>query len=95
MFDRVGGLDATLDWPNVLGTGEQQRLAFARLLLIQPRFAFLDESTTALDRNTERDLYSILPSVVEQYVSTGSVSDLNEFHEHVLELKGDGTWSYR
>lgn len=95
MFERVGGLDATLDWPNVLGTGEQQRLAFARLLLIKPRYAFLDEATTAFDRTIERDLYTILPTIVEQYVSTGSASDLGEFHEHVLELQGDGTWSYK
>ena len=72
-----------------------QRLAFARLLLIKPRFVFLDEATTALDRGIEQDLYQILPSIVEQYVSTGSASDLAEFHEHVLELRGDGTWSYR
>ena len=95
MFDRVGGLDATLDWPNVLGTGEQQRLAFARLLLIKPRFVFLDEATTALDRGIEEELYRILPTIVEHYVSTGSASDLAEFHENVLELRGDGTWSYR
>lgn len=94
MFERVGGLDATLDWPNVLGTGEQQRLAFARLLLIRPRIVFLDEATTAMDRLVEQQLYSLLPGCVERYVSTGSPGDLGEFHENVLELKGDGTWSY-
>lgn len=95
MLERVGGLDATLDWPNVLGTGEQQRLAFARLLLIKPRIVFLDEATTAIDRTVEQQLYQLLPTIVQQYVSTGSPSDLGEFHEHALELKGDGTWSYR
>ena len=95
MFERVGGLDATLDWPNVLGTGEQQRLAFARLLLIRPRFVFLDEATTAMDRSVEQLLYQLLPSVVEHYVSTGSSTDLGEYHENTLELHGDGTWSYR
>jgi putative ATP-binding cassette transporter len=94
MFERVGGLDATLDWPNVLGTGEQQRLAFARLLLMRPRFVFLDEATTAMDRLVEQELYRSLPGCVERYVSTGSPIDLGEFHENVLELKGDGTWSY-
>lgn len=88
MFDRVGGLDATLDWPNVLGTGEQQRLAFARMLLVKPRIVFLDEATTAMDREIEEELYSLLPSVVERYVSTGSPTDLKGCHEHILNCMG-------
>ena len=95
MFNRVGGLDSVLDWPNVLGTGEQQRLAFARLLLIRPKVVFLDESTTAMDVTVERELYSLLPDVVESYVSTGSGKELESYHEHVLQLNGDGTWEYR
>lgn len=94
MFERVGGLDATLDWPNVLGTGEQQRLAFARLLLIKPRIVFLDEATTAIDKAVEQQLYRLLPGMVDRYVSTGSVGDIGEFHQRTLELRGDGTWSY-
>jgi putative ATP-binding cassette transporter len=38
-----------LDWADVLSLGEQQRLAFARLLINQPRFAVMDEATSALD----------------------------------------------
>lgn len=94
MFNRVGGLDATLDWPNILGTGEQQRLAFARLLLIRPTVAFLDEATTAIDRGLEQELYRILPNYVQRWVSIGSVIDLGEYHERTLQLTGDGTWHY-
>jgi putative ATP-binding cassette transporter len=95
MSQRVGGLDAILDWPNVLGTGEQQRLAFARILLIKPRILFLDEATTAIDASSERELYGVLPSVVERYVSTGNSHELEAYHEHVLDLTGDGRWHYR
>lgn len=94
MFNRVGGLDSVLDWPNILGTGEQQRLAFARLLLIRPTIAFLDEATTAIDRNLEQELYRILPQYARRWVSIGSVADLGEFHERTLVLSGDGTWQY-
>lgn len=94
MYRRVGGLDAVLDWPNVLGTGEQQRLAFARLLLIRPRLVFLDEATTAMDQNTEQLLYEMLPKYVGQIVSTGDKANLGKFHQHILTLKGDGTWQY-
>jgi putative ATP-binding cassette transporter len=94
MLERVGGLDAILDWPNILGTGEQQRLAFARLLLMKPKIVFLDEATTAMDRAVEQMIYTTLPNVVEQYVSTGSHAELSKYHEHSVQLVGDGTWRY-
>jgi putative ATP-binding cassette transporter len=94
MYNRVGGLDSVLDWPNILGTGEQQRLAFARLLLIKPDLVFLDEATTAMDGAIEQELYRKLPNYVERWVSIGSNADLAEFHEHTLQLKGDGSWQY-
>jgi putative ATP-binding cassette transporter len=94
MLERVGGLNAVLDWPNILGTGEQQRLAFARVLLAKPDLVFLDEATTAIDRSMEQSLYTILPQYVKSYVSTGNPSTLTPFHEHVLTLESGGTWSY-
>lgn len=51
--DRFGGLDSIHEWSSVLSLGEQQRLAFARLLLSQPKLALLDESTSALDEANE------------------------------------------
>ena len=55
--ERVGGFDAELDWGHLLSLGEQQRLAFARLLLAKPGYAFLDEATSALDEANEARLY--------------------------------------
>jgi len=46
-------LDSTHEWSSVLSLGEQQRLAFARLLLSKPQLALLDESTSALDEANE------------------------------------------
>ncbi|CAE7356098.1 unnamed protein product, partial [Symbiodinium microadriaticum] len=60
LVERYPDLGIKQDWPRLLSLGEQQRLAFARLLLNEPRFAVLDEATSALDVNTERMLYSML-----------------------------------
>ena len=48
------------DWAKVLSVGEQQRIAFARILLTKPTAVFLDESTSALDEGLELTLYELL-----------------------------------
>lgn len=53
ILSRVGGLDSAREWSSVLSLGEQQRLAFARLLLSKPKLVLLDESTSALDEANE------------------------------------------
>ncbi len=90
--DRLGGFDADLDWADVLSLGEQQRLAFARLLLTQPRYAILDEATSALDLKNEQHLYEQLEATKTTFVSVGHRSSLVKYHQQVLELLGDGSW---
>lgn len=53
ILSRIGSLDSTCEWSSVLSLGEQQRLAFARLLLSKPKLVLLDESTSALDEANE------------------------------------------
>ncbi len=89
---RVGGLDAQLDWAHLLSLGEQQRLAFARLLLTGPGYAILDEATSALDAANETHLYGLLRASGATYVSVGHSPSLMAHHDQVLELKGEGRW---
>ena len=93
VLERVGGLGAERDWPNTLSLGEQQQVAFARLLLARPRFAFLDEATSALDRETAQRLYRLLADTPISYVSVGSDSGLEEFHDRSLVLGRNGVWA--
>jgi putative ATP-binding cassette transporter len=85
--EQFGGLDAELHWADVLSGGEQQRLAFARLLLNEPRFAILDEATSALDVPSEERLYSRLASQPTTVISIGHRPSLRKFHNRVIELK--------
>ncbi|MEM9157114.1 MAG: ABC transporter ATP-binding protein/permease [Cyanobacteria bacterium P01_F01_bin.33] len=89
---RFGGFDALEDWPNVLSLGEQQRLAFARVLLTKPRYAILDESTSALDVNNERSLYEQLSQLNIDYLSVGHRPTLLQYHQTVLVLDGSSGW---
>ena len=71
LSDRLGGLDAELEWSHVLSLGEQQRIAFLRLLLHEPALAFLDEATGALDTATEASCYRALQKHSTSFVSVG------------------------
>lgn len=73
-MERVGGLEAEAEWSHVLSLGEQQRVAFLRLLLHSPRAAFLDEATGALDSATEAALYTRLRAYCTSYISVGACS---------------------
>ncbi len=89
---RYPDLDIKQDWPRLLSLGEQQRLAFARLLLNSPRFVVLDEATSALDVATEKHLYRLLSEREMAFVSVGHRPTLAAFHDVVLELDGQGGW---
>ena len=89
---RYPDLDVKQDWQRILSLGEQQRLAFARLLLNSPRYVVLDEATSALDVKTERLLYELLLEREISFVSVGHRPSLKRFHSSVLELYGNGDW---
>ena len=92
LVQRYPDLDIKQDWPRLLSLGEQQRLAFARLLLNGPRFVVLDEATSALDVATEKHLYELLCQREMAFVSVGHRPTLTAFHDTVLELDGQGGW---
>jgi putative ATP-binding cassette transporter len=89
---RVGGLDAELVWKDLLSLGEQQKIAFARVLIDRPSCAFLDEATSALDAAHEAQLYERLGAEKIDVISVGTRTALLDFHDVVLELLGNGAW---
>jgi vitamin B12/bleomycin/antimicrobial peptide transport system ATP-binding/permease protein len=87
-------LDEQQDWAKVLSPGEQQRIAFARVLLTKPKAVFLDEATSALDDGLEAALYQLLRSELPEtiVVSVGHNSSVIRHHQRHLELLGQGEW---
>ncbi|ORB68968.1 ABC transporter ATP-binding protein/permease [Mycobacterium scrofulaceum] len=87
-------LDEERDWAKVLSPGEQQRVAFARILLTKPKAVFLDEATSALDEGLEFALYQLvrteLPDCV--VVSVSHRPTVEQHHEQELQLLGGGPW---
>ncbi|GEC94870.1 ABC transporter ATP-binding protein [Zoogloea ramigera] len=92
LAERFGSLDVEMDWEKVLSIGEQQRLAFARVLLFQPRYAILDEATSALDSANEAALYGLLLEAGTTLISIAHRAAVVRYHTQVLELTGDTGW---
>ncbi len=92
----VDRLDEVQDWAKVLSPGEQQRIAFARVLLTKPKAVFLDESTSALDEGLEFLVYNLvrteLPDTI--LVSVSHRKTVEQHHTHELVLLGGGDWRF-
>jgi vitamin B12/bleomycin/antimicrobial peptide transport system ATP-binding/permease protein len=95
LADRPGGLDAERDWAQVLSPGELELVAFARLLAVAPKFAFLDDPASALDAAGINRVYESLARSAITYVSVAGHVDLRRFHDLILDLHGDGSWQVR
>jgi vitamin B12/bleomycin/antimicrobial peptide transport system ATP-binding/permease protein len=87
-------LDEERDWAKVLSPGEQQRVAFGRILLTKPKAVFLDEATSALDEGLEFALYQMLRSELPDcvVVSVSHRRAVEQHHEKELHLLGGGQW---
>ena len=92
LVERVGGLDAVNDWEKLLSVGEQQRLAFGRVLVHKPNIVILDEATSALDSGNEASLYARLRDSGATLISVAHRAAVLRHHTHVLRLMGDGEW---
>jgi putative ATP-binding cassette transporter len=87
-------LNEDRDWVKVLSPGEQQRVAFARVLLTKPKAVFMDEATSALDEGLEYTMYSTvrqdLPGII--LVSVSHRPSVEQHHQQELHLLGGGEW---
>ncbi|MDR6390394.1 ABC transporter ATP-binding protein/permease [Paraburkholderia phenoliruptrix] len=75
-------------WSDRLSGGEQQRVAFARVLLACPSTIFLDECTSALDPESERHLYQLLIDRLPHatVVSVAHRKELQAFHPQTIDF---------
>lgn len=84
----VDQLHETADWGSKLSLGEQQRIAFCRILINKPDIIYLDEATSALDEETEELMYKILINTLPHsvIVSVGHRSTIKQWHNQEINF---------
>jgi putative ATP-binding cassette transporter len=92
---QAGGLDSEHDWSSMLSLGEQQLLAFTRLILARPAFAMLDQVNAALKPAQVRQVLRRLDENSITYITLAEDVGSVELYDAVLEIDAEGGWNWR
>jgi len=87
--------DVNVDWHSELSLGEMQRFSIARLFFHKPKFAILDECTSATPQSVEKLLYHECDRLGIAYITICHRPQLREYHDVNLELQGEGRWQLK
>lgn len=86
LLSRGQGWNQQQKWEDTLSGGEKQRIAIARLLYHRPKFAILDEATSAVSIDGEKQLYQACKEAGISILSVGHRTSLRQFHDIVVNL---------
>jgi len=94
LVKREGGWSSDNDWNDVLSGGEKQRVAMARLLYHKPKYAILDECTSAVSIDVEQHLYDHMKSKDITLITISHRPTVWAFHEWLLQFHGDKEYRF-
>ncbi|KAK5000813.1 ATP-binding cassette long-chain fatty acid transporter pxa1 [Elasticomyces elasticus] len=83
---REGGWDTRKEWKDVLSGGEKQRMGFARVLFHEPRFAVIDEGTSAVSSDVEGLMYESAKARGITLITISTRASLKRYHSFTLAL---------
>lgn len=94
LVKREGGWDVEKDWGQALSGGDKQRIAMARLFYHRPRFAILDECTSAVSLDIETILYTHCTDLGISLLTVSHRPSLWKYHNYILQFDGQGSYVF-
>lgn len=94
LVGREGGFDSHNDWNDVLSGGEKQRMAMGRLIYHKPKYAILDECTSAVSIDVEGHLYTHMKNQGITLITVSHRDTLWKYHDYLLKFEGDRKYSF-
>lgn len=88
VFEREkNGFESVKEWKDVLSGGEKQRVAFARLYYHKPKFAILDECTSAVSVDIIDHMYAQAKEMGITLITVSHSKGLVKFHDYIITFR--------